>query len=249
MTRRTHRTVGAALVAATLLLTSCSSSGGDEADDTTTTEAAETTTTAADTTETTEAGGEVDADAQARAESIDITLSDFPDGWESAPAEDSGDDGVLGQCDPATADDSDELAEYRTDQFTLGDLDTGGTLVGFDTKVFTDDEAAIAAVAPLSDPEVLSCVGDGIAETFNAEGEFTADDVGDAFDVDETVAASGTYTVAGTDGEETQLNVGYLVMRTGDLATLASVISTDADFDITSLQPVFEQVATLQADA
>lgn len=245
VTRRSHRTLGAALVAATLLLGACSSSGGDEADDTTTTAADEATTTTTDSTETTEAPDEGDADAQARAESIDLSVSDFPDGWEASPNEDDGEPGALEQCDDATADDSDELAQYQTDDFTLGDLSSGGTLVSFDTKVFVDEEAATAALEPITDEDVLACLSAQVEDAFGLTGEMTPDDVEGQFDVDEAVAASGQFT--GDDGSV--LNSGILVLRTGDIATAVLVVSTDAEFDASAISDPVDQVAALQAEA
>lgn len=159
--RTSHRTLlGAAAVSLLLVVSACGTSGGSDdagTDDPTTTaagEADETTTTAADDPTTTAADDdEADPDAQARADSVDLTLSDFPDGWEATPPTDPDAESPLNDCDPALGDRSTQLARHATDDFSSGSFDAGdGTQVTARTVVFEDEAAAEAAMAPFSDP-------------------------------------------------------------------------------------------------
>jgi hypothetical protein len=253
--RRTTRSVLAAALVGSLLLAACGSSGGDDADD-------EATTTVAtdESTPTTEAGDEgdegdeaVDEDALARAEAIDLTVSDFPDGWEAVPVEDEDVESPLDACDPSFTDDSTELAAFRDDDFVLGDLDVGdGTNVAVETKVFTSEDDAVAAIAPFGDEAVLACVDEALKGQFGAdgantiEGEFTADDYPSTL-VDETVAASAEYTITGSDGSTQQLLVAVLLLRTGDLATQLLILSVGGGLDPADVQGAVARVEELQA--
>lgn len=253
MSRTTHRMIlGAVAVSLALLAPACGTSGGsdggkDEA--TTTTKAAEESTT---TTEAEDDGG--DADAQARADSVDLELSDFPDGWEATPADDPDEESPLNECDPALGDRSAQLARHATDDFSIGSFDDGtGTQFTARTVVFEDEAAAEAAVAPFSDPDVISCIDETLKSAYTQSGtDVTVEgslEVGDAeFDVDETVALSATYTVSAPDGSSLDVNLGVLVLRTGDIATNVVVQSVDPDFDVATL-PIETLVDELNAAA
>ena len=83
----THRFAPFA-IALTLVLAACGTTGDDESGDTTTTTEAEESSTTSETTASTTTEPEVDEEAQARAEAVDITLDDFPEGWEASPHQD-----------------------------------------------------------------------------------------------------------------------------------------------------------------
>ncbi|HWJ64209.1 MAG TPA: hypothetical protein VNS19_19720 [Acidimicrobiales bacterium] len=252
MTRSTHRTIfGAVAVSLALLVSACGTSGGSEADPdekTTTTEAPDeaTTTTAAE-----DDGGD-EAAAQERADSIDLDTSDFPDGWEGTPADDPDEESPLNDCDPALGDRSTQLARHATDDFSIGSFEDGdGTQFTARTVVFEDEAAAEAAVAPFSDPDVLSCIDETLKSAYSSTGEgVTVEgelEVGDAeFDVDETLTLSATYTVSAPDGSSLDINLGVLVLRTGDIATNVVVQTVDPDFDVSSL-PIDTLVEQLNA--
>lgn len=253
MFRSPHRTLGAALVAAALLLSACSSSGGEEADDETTTTVAEeeaTTTEAEEEATTTEAEG--DADAQARAEAVDLTVSDFPDGWEETEADDA-ENSTLDQCSETFSDDSNELATFRDGDFGVGDLEAGdGTRLSVETKVFTSEDEASAEIAPFADPEVLACIDEafklefaGTSGEVQIDGEFSADEY-PATTADESVAASAEYAISG-DGTTTNLVVAVLLLRTGDLATQVLIFSVGDSLDPADLEGPITRVEELQA--
>ena len=255
MIRTPLRAIGAALVLAALLLASCSTSGSDDAKDTTTTAADDTTTTAGDDeVTTTEADDGGDADAQARAETVDLTVSDFPDGWEASEADDS-ESGALNDCSDTFRDDSNELAVFRDDNFDLGDLDAGdGSRMSVETKVFESEDAASAEIAPFADPDVLACIDEGLKSQFGGvsgdvqiDGEFTADDY-PATTADEAVAASAQYAIT-ADGTTTNLIVAVLLLRTGDLASQVLIFSVGDGLEFSDLEGPVTRVEELQAAA
>lgn len=248
---RSRRSALALVAAAALVLSACGASGGEEADEPTTTVAEETTTTEADEATTTEA--EVDDDAQARAEAIDLDESDFPEGWTASPSNDDGSPSPIDDCDPSFTDDTGELAVFTDDDFTIGDPSADdGSVVSIETKVFESDEVASEAMAPFADPDVLACIdaalkesyGDGAGNT--VEGEFS-DDEYPATTADETVAASAEYTITPDGGEAVPLIVAVLIVRTGDLATQVVIQSIGGNLVASDLQAPFERIEELQA--
>lgn len=233
MTRTTHRIfIGAVAASFALLISACGTSGGSSEGG-----KDETTTTKAETTTTVDAEGA----AQDRADSVDVELSDFPDGWDSAPADDPDEESPLNECDPALGDRSTQLARHATDDYSVGSFDAGdGVQFTARTVVFEDEAAAEAAVAPFSDPDVLSCIDDTLKSAYTSSGPgITVEgslETGDAdFGADETVALSATYTVSADDGSSLDVQLGVLVMRTGDVATNIIVQTVDPDFDPNTL--------------
>ena len=93
----THRFAPFA-IALTLVLAACGTTGDDEGGDTTTTTEAEESSTTSETTASTTTEPEVDEEAQARAEAVDVTLDDFPEGWEASPHEVDEDEDLITQC-------------------------------------------------------------------------------------------------------------------------------------------------------
>ena len=247
-----RRAAGAALIAAVLLLSACGASGGDDADEPTTTAATEeTTTTEAEETTTSEA--EVDDDAQARAEAVDLEEADFPEGWTATPAQDDGAPSPTDDCDPSFTDDSGELATFTDDDFVTGDPSADdGSVVSVETKVFESEEVASEAMAPFTDEEVLACFDEVLKANFGAdggnmvEGEFRADEY-PATTADETVAASAEYMVTTEAGETVPVVIAVLIIRTGDLATQVVVQSYGGNLVATELQAPFARIEELQA--
>ena len=86
--------------------------------DTTTTTEAEESSTTSETTASTTTEPEVDEEAQARAEAVDITIDDFPEGWESAPHEVDEDEPIsITQC-----------SEFDLEELSLARLQHRGLL-------------------------------------------------------------------------------------------------------------------------
>lgn len=249
-----RRVLGGLLLASSLLLAACGASGADETsskDETTTTKADKTTTTKAETT-TTEA--EADADAQARADSVELTVSDFPDGWSASPSTTDDGPSPLEDCDPVFTDESTTLAKHSTDDFTIGSLDSGdGTNLAAETRVFDDEAAAKDALAPFSDEDVIACLDEKLKGVFggNSGADVTGSMEEDDLDVgaDQSEGVSATYTINASDGSTATVNVGLLLIRTGDLATMVTITSVGDSLDPTTLQAPISKIAELQADA
>lgn len=255
MTHHSFRVrLGALAAVAALALVGCGTSGGeDDADDTTTTAAAEadeTTTTASD--DEADDDEPTDDDAQARAEIVTIGVEDFgEDGWSASPPSDE--ESPISDCDPSFQDDSDELAEFTNDEFLYGDVDALAFIqMAVETKVFVDEAAAEAAIAPFSDEEVLSCIEDGLIEQLGSggaevQGEFGPDTYDDAL-TDEAVAASGEFTVSG-DGETAELQLAVGLVRTGDVATQILIYGTSAELEEVGLGEIITRVEELTNEA
>lgn len=245
----TRPALGALAVAATLALAACGTSGGNDAADTTTTKAKTTTTKATTTTADTAA-------AQERADSVDLTTSDFPDGWTSTPASTTEDSaGGIDQCDPAWSDDSTTLAKHATDDFSVGSFDSlDGTKVSAVTRVYATEADAEAVIEPFSKSSTIDCISKGVKDSFEengqitATGEMTEDDPGD-LGTDDAQGVSGTYQLTATDGTKVNATVALLVMRTGDLATSMLIMSLGDNLDPTDLQGPVKAIAEAQAAA
>lgn len=239
----------AALVAAlTVVAAACGTSGGNDA--ATTTTAADATTTTAEETTTTEASGT--AEAQARADAVELTDADFPSDWSSSPADESDGPSPLDGCDPSFTDDSSELATNKTDTFTTGSVDAGdGAQFRAETKVFVDEAAATAALDPFSDPDVLDCIDGALKEAFGdgqgatVTGTFGEDDI--EVGADQSEGASAEYTIEADDGSSADVAVAVLLIRTGDLATMITIQTVGSSFEPSVLQAPVERIVELQA--
>lgn len=253
----TRRAAAGAAVSLALLLGACSSSGGDDdAADTTTTEAEETTTTEAEETTTTEA--EVDEEAQARAESIYLDVTDFGEGWVAEPADEESDDepNPLSDCSPVFDDEDSSLATYTSDDITLGSLDAlDGSAVGAESKIFVDEEAATEALDAFNDPEVVSCIDAALKDLYgelgaSLEGELSEDDLGlDAeLGLDQSEGISAEYALDLGDGTTADLLIAVLTMRKGDAGVLVLINSIGGNLEFSQLEApiaaLAERVAT-----
>lgn len=254
--RTSRRTsIAAPVLALAVVISACGTSGGSDAGDdgATTTEAEAVTTTGAEETTTTATEDEADPAAQARADSVDLVLSDFPDGWEATPPTDPDAESPLNECDPALGDRSTQLARHATDDFSSGSFEAGdGTMFTARTVVFEDEAAAEAAMAPFSDPEVVACIDEALKSAYTGGGsDVTVEGslkIGEAdIDVDEAAALSGTYTVtSAADGSSIEVRLGVLALRTGDIATNLVVQSVNPEFEVDQL-PVDTLVEALNA--
>jgi hypothetical protein len=243
MIHPTRRALAGTAIALALLLGACSSSGSDDAGSTTTS-ADETTTTEAEETTTTEA--EVDDEALARAEAVRLELDDFPDGWSAeAPTEEDDAPNPLAECDPVFDDESLSLATHTSDDISIGSLDDGdGTVVAAESKVFVDEDTAVAALDPFNDPDVVACIDQAIKDLFEPAlgatmtGEMGEDDLGlDAeLGIDQSEGVSGEYVLELEDGTALDALVAVLVMRNADVGVLTVITSFGDSLDPTALE-------------
>ncbi len=253
----TRTAIGAIAMSLALLVAACGTSGGnDDAKDTTTTEADKTTTAPDDDTTTTAEDGGEDGDAQARADSVSLTEDDFPSGWTASPSSSSDESNGIEECDPSFGDTSDELATNKNDEFTQGDPDAGdGVHFGLETKVFTDADAAEAAVAPFADDDVIACISDMFKDEFASDGttidgDLAADDGWPATTADDAYGISGQFTLTSADGQNTlSLTLMVLMLRTDDVASQVLILAVGENFDPTELADPITTVEELQAAA
>jgi hypothetical protein len=241
----------AALVAVlSIALAACGTTGdGESGDTTTTTEATTESTTAPEESSTTTTEPEVDDDAQARAESIDITLDDFPGGWDASPHEESDEPDLFTTCSEFTLDDL-TLGEYFTEDFTSGDLSANdGQSIEIGTRVIEDEETATEILDVMPQPDFVQCANEEFQSNFGSDyvsGEVEARQfVGIG---DQTEGFAGNIVV--TDGgEEVPLHVAFVAIRTGDLITGLTAIGVGQDLDTDVLDDLGFRIEELQASA
>jgi len=241
--------LGALVAVAVVLLAACGASGGSDAPEDSAAES--TTTTAVDVTTTTDEPGADDA-AQARADAVDLTVSDFPDGWSSSPPGDEDADSPISDCDPSFTDDGDELASHTTDDFTVGSLDAGdGANFSAETKVFVDEDAAVAALEPFSDPAVITCIDEALKQLFGESSGATVEGTLGENDIDvgadQSEGLNVRYTINASDGSTMEVVVALLVIRTGDLATMVTVTAVGDTFDGSEVEDAVAKIVQLQA--
>jgi hypothetical protein len=258
------RLLGAFAASAALLLGACSSSGSDaDKKKDTSTEASDTNSdvasdgTSSDMTSD-DTGSDVSSDegtdqaAQARADAVDLTVSDFPDGWDNAPAEPDDPSNPLKKCDPSFQDENDtSLAEHDTDQFTIGSLDSGnGAQFEAQTKVYASADEATASLDPFTDDDVISCIdstvkelfGDGQGATVTGKLDHDSTDVG----ADQAEELIGDYTIQADDGSSAKVTLGILAIRTDDVATLVTALAMGDAIESTSLEGPVKKIVELQ---
>lgn len=244
---RTKRTLAATLaLSLALLVAACGTSGGSDAGD----DDAGTTTTAAEAATTTTTA---DDEAQARAESVDLEESDFPDGWTSSPASADDEDSPMKACDPSFSDDDAKLAKFSTDDFSIGSLDDAdGTIFSAETVVFTDADTADAAIEVFDDDDVIACIDDALKETLGG-GSLTVDGTLEEDDVDlgtdNSAGVSATYALTADDGSTVDATVAILAFNTGDVGTMVTILSLGDSLDPTTLRAPVETLAELQGEA
>ena len=244
-----HRAIAGAFAGA-LLLSACGASGGDQAVDTTEAGAEATTTSEAAETTTTEAG----EDAQARAESVELTEDDFPDGWTaSTPAEESIEE-VLAGCS-APLGDQGTVARFQNDDFTIGSLgDADAAQFVAITEVYEDEDAAIAAVEDFGRSDVYVCIDEALKDQLDVvegatlEGSLEKEE-GLNVDVDEGTGLFADYLFTFPEGDTQTITIGLALLRTGDLTTTIAIVSTGDTYDVSNLGQPIDRIAELQAAA
>jgi hypothetical protein len=244
--------LGAVAVCAALVLSACGASGGsDSSKDTTTKPKGDTTTTKPEAT-TTAASAD---DAKARAETVDLTVSDFPDGWSATPSSDDDSGGSLKDCVPSLADESKVLAKHTTDTFLLGSLDNNdGSQFSAKTGIFDSAADAAAVVTDFKDPTVVSCINTAIKTQFASGGQYTVDgSVAPVSDLDlgtdDIAGIGGDFTLTASDGTSVKASVADVMMSTGDVLTQATLLTVGTSLDSSTLNPTVQKLAELNKAA
>ncbi len=253
--RTTRALAGGLAITVALIVSACGTSGGSDAakEDSTTTE--KTTATDAVTTTDVVTTTEAAADgAQARADSVDLTVSDFPDGWTSSPASPDDEDSPIKACDPSFSNDDAKLAKHSTDDFTVGSLDDAdGTTFSAETVVFTDADTADGAVEVFNDADVVSCIDEALKKQLGdstgltVEGSLADDDLD--VGTDNSSGVSATYTMTASDGSTVNATVAVLTFSTGDIGTMVTILSLGDSLDPSSVQDPIQALAELQGEA
>ena len=248
--------ISSCAVAAALILAACGTSGGSDASakDTTTT-AAKASTTAPKGTTTTGAKVTVPAaKAQARADSVDLTVSDFPDGWTATPYSGDGQPSPIQECDPSFADDSTRVARHHTDDFVLGSLDSGdGSQFGAETVVFSSEQTATDTVTAFDDPKVVSCIDSKLKDALASQTGGTVSGTLGKEEVDlgtdQGAGLSARYQIATPGGTTVDATVGLLATSTGDIGTLVSILSIGDNLDASTLKAPIDSLIAQQKSA
>ena len=249
--------IGACAVAAALVLSACGTSGGSDASAKDTTTTAAKTSTTAPKASTTTTGAKVTvpaAKAQARADSVDLTVSDFPDGWTATPYSGDGQPSPIQECDPSFADDSTRVARHHTDDYVLGSLDSGdGSQFSAETIVFSSAQAATETVTAFDDPKVVSCVDSKLKDALTSQtGGTVSGTLGkEAVDLgtDQSAGLSARYQIATPGGTTVSATVGLLATSTGDIGTLVSILSIGDNLDASTLKAPIDSLIAQQKSA
>jgi len=243
----THRFAPFA-IALTLVLAACGTTGDDESGDTTTTTEAKESSTTSETTASTTTEPEVDEEAQARAEAVEVTLDDFPEGWESSPHEVDEDEDLITQCSEFDLEEL-SLGVYNTDDFSIGDLSANdGQSMQLGTRVFEDEETATSILDVMPTDDFIACANQELETNFgegSVEGAVEArqfEGIGD-----QTEGFSGQLEVADSaTGETVTLQVAFVAIRTGDLVTGLTAVGVGQLLDTDVLDDLGDRIVELQ---
>lgn len=266
MSHAIARRLLAGACALTLVLAACGDDGDDDAagDTTTTVEEAtttteETTTTVADEPSTStgddpaapddEPGDEAtgdDPDAVALAESINLTLDSFAEGWTEEPADEDDGEGMVNACFVDTPLDDVTLGRAETPTFSI-ESDDGSQfqIVAMQTIVFDSVASAEAALAEAQGDTFVACATDGIVGGIGGTGtlEVTVDDPSLT---DESLGLAGDIEVT-IDGTPSAALVDLHLLRTQDVVSFTAIVDVgDLGFEGT-LTDVLTEVATRHA--
>lgn len=173
LSRRGRQAVAAAF-ALTLLAAACGGDdGGDDPAPSSTTEPAATSTSPDGSTEPDPEpepdGPDVD-EAEALAESLNLTIEDMGDGWQADDSE-SDSEGGVSECYQDVDLDAIEVAQADSPQFTTSSLDgSQGQVVQTSTIVLDEEASAEAIMAEIGDDRFADCVDDVLVDSIGAGG-------------------------------------------------------------------------------
>jgi hypothetical protein len=184
----------------------------------------------------------IEPEAEQQAESILLTLSDFPDGWraEAAAADDEDDQEAFNECVGADYSGFTIIGEAESDDFLMGET----AVASSDVAVFESGQMATQALAERADglegDKADICIPELLGE-LPGDTEITGAEVGELSftpppGVDDAAAWQFAITIQGEVGSQDEglsvtVYADQVVFRNGD--TIASVTTTDiaAPFD------------------
>lgn len=252
--RRGLKAVTAAF-ALTLLVAAC---GGDDSSDppettTTTAPAAEPTTsddtTTTGSTEPEDDGREVE-EAQALAESINLTIDDFADGWAAEPPDDDDEDSAVTECFRDVDIDEIKVASADSPTFTISG-NGRAQMVQTSTIVVDEEASAEALIAEIGTNQFAGCAEDALVASIEENGgQVTGSNLDPVADQgglgDEAVGIAGAVSYL-DGGDETEGQLAMYFVRTQNVVTGVQVLDIgDVAFEET-LADLLAAVAERQA--
>jgi hypothetical protein len=184
----------------------------------------------------------IEPEAQARAESMLLTLSDFPDGWRAGPAEeDEQGDEAFNDCVGVDYSAFTIIGEARSDDFAMGEAAEASS----EAEVFETEEMAAAAVAEFSQgfssDEASDCISASFAEFEDDEVEVTGAEVGELSftppsGFEDASAWQVVFTVEGKPGTaaagvSVDAYIDFVQLRKGDVAAEVTTLDILTPFD------------------
>jgi hypothetical protein len=181
----------------------------------------------------------IEPEAQARAESIGLSLSDFPAGWQGAPAsDDAGAEEEFRRCVGADFSSFTLIGEAQSEGFTSDSAQASS-----DVGIFENEDEAQGAretfVKGVTSDKVEACMKNWIQATVGEGFEIGDVDVGELTftppDVDEASAWQVEFPVEVTSGDlEGATATAYLDLvhlREGDALATVTTLDVQSPFD------------------
>jgi hypothetical protein len=179
----------------------------------------------------------IEPEAQEQAESLLLTLADFPDGWRTSPAdeEDEESDAAFRDCVGVDYSAFIKVGEAQSDGFAMGETAQASS----EADVFESAEMATSAVAEFTrgfrDDEASPCMLEYLGELQDDQVEVTQAEVGELsftppVDVDDASAFQAVVTVEGKPGTDAagvsvDAYLDFVLLREG--AATAAVTTQD----------------------
>jgi hypothetical protein len=202
----------------------------------------------------------IEPEAQERAESMLLTLSDFPDGWRADAPEEEDEDSSEGFRECAGADYSalTIVGEARSDDFAMGSTAQASS----QAEVFESEEMAAAAVAEFTQAfasdEASACMNDYLGNLGDAEVEFTGAELGELSftppsGVDDASAWQVAVTVTGKPGTQAagasvDAYIDFIQLREGERTAEVTTLDILSPFDPELRDDLVAAVAGRMAD-
>ena len=185
----------------------------------------------------------IEPEAQEQAESLLLTLADFPDGWRTGPAdeEDEESEAAFRECAGVDYSALTKVGEARSDSFAMGETAQASS----EADVFESAETAEAALAEFtrafSADETQGCMSEYVGEFEDDQIEITGVELGDlSFTPPAGVAEAGAWQMAitvegkpGTDAAGISATVysDFILLREGAATVAVTTQDVEAPFD------------------
>jgi hypothetical protein len=185
----------------------------------------------------------IEPQAQERAESVLLTSSDFPEGWDTEPADpdDEDSDEAFNDCIGADYSDFTLIGEAESDDFTRGQAARASS----EAEVFENEEMASDAIAELTEgfgsDEATTCMNEMLGEFEDEEVEITKAEL-EELDftappgLDDANGWQIAFTIEGKEGTQSEgasivAYIDLIQLRSGDTTAEVSKLDVGAPFD------------------